>query len=298
MAETANQKKSKFIASFRLKPSQSFAGLRAQIATGDGYELHFQDDMVWIRFDATPDEWLRRLNIGRQALKTILAILTIQTEYPFELEPIQWIEDKPRDDTNTANYILGRLGPDLTVQEEPPHVEIDHVQKGEIYIHLASHNAYYRYALLDYSLALSFPQESIVFCARSVEWVKSYFDTIKRSLSKRTKIDTRKLMKEKLKLPENYLTQFFMIANETVIARHARNLTKIRSPKIEEIRFCVFFSRVVLDRFAGFLWYKLSDELPPQWKYPPDKRPPSELFEANNSSLTSSLKQILSGELS
>ena len=298
MAETENQKKSKFIASFRLKPSQSFAGLQAQVTIGDGYEFHFQGDMVWIRFDATPADWKGRLNIGKQALKTILAILTIQTEHPYELEPIQWIEDKPRDDTDTANYVLGRLGPDLAVREEPPLIEIDHIRKGEIYIHLAGHNEYYRYALLDYSLALSFPQESIVFCARSVEWVKNYFDTIKQSPSKRTKIDTRKLMKEELKLPTKYLNRFFLIANETVIARHARNLTKTRSPKIEEIRFCVFFSRVVLDRFAGFLWYKLSDELPPQWKYPPGKQPPNELYEADNSNLTRNLEQILSGELS
>ncbi len=131
MAEMANQKKSKFIASFRLKPSQSFAGLRAQIATGDGYELHFQDDMVWIMFDATPDEWLRRLNIGRQALRTLLAILTIQTEYPFDLEPIQWIEDKPRDEKGTPNYVLGRLG-DLIAQKEPPTVSIDLLNRGEI----------------------------------------------------------------------------------------------------------------------------------------------------------------------
>jgi hypothetical protein len=52
--------------------------------------------MVWIGFDATSDEWKRRMDIGTQALKTLLAILTIQTEYVFDFEPLQWIEDKPR----------------------------------------------------------------------------------------------------------------------------------------------------------------------------------------------------------
>lgn len=295
MAETPNQQKSQFVATFRLKPERSFAGLRAQFTTKDSYELSFHDDMVWIRFDATSDEWVRRLDVGRQALRTLLAILTIQTEYPFDLEPIQWIEDKPRDESGNANYVLGRLGPDLAVQIEPPSITIEHVQKGEIYAHLASSNPYYRYALLDYSVALSFPREAIVFCARSSEWVESYFKAINQSPSKKAKVGARNLMRDKLKLPRKYLTQFFKIANETVIARHAG---APRSPKIEEIRFCVFFSRIVLDRFGGYIWYSQSESLPQRWKYPEDEKSPSELFEANNSSLTDSLKQILSGKLS
>lgn len=296
MAETSNQQKSKFIASFHLKPSQSFAGLEAQITTGDGYELSFRDDMVWMGFDATSDERRRRLDIGIQALKTLLAILTIQTQYPFDLEPIQWFEDKPRAETGVAKYVLGRLGPDLTVQAKPPSVKIDHVRKGEIYVHLASHDAYYRYALLDYSVALSLPQESIVFCSRSVEWVEKYFGAIKQRLSKQ-KLHDRTLMSNELNLPNKHVTQFFKIANDTVIARHAGDPSNIRVPKIEEIRFCVFLNRVVLDRFALYLWHSLSGHLPQQWKYPPDQQPPSELLKAKKASLAKSLKRILSGEL-
>ena len=295
MAKIPNQQKSRFIVSYRLKPSQSFAGLQTKITTGDGYELDFRDDMVWIGFDATSDEGLRSLDIGRQALRTLLAILTIQTEYPFDLEPIQWIEDKPRDESGSANYVLGKLGPDLAVQSEPPSITIEHVQKGEIYAHLASSNPYYRYALLDYSVALSFPREAIVFCARSSEWVESYFETINQSLSKEAKVGARNLMRAKLKLPRKYLSQFFKIANETVIARHAG---APRSPKIEEIRFCVFFSRIVLDRFGGYIWYSQSKSLPPQWTYPTDEKPPSDLFKDKNPGLTQSLKQILTGQLS
>lgn len=297
MANIPNQQKSRFIVSYRLKPSQSFAGLQAKIATGDGYELDFKDDMVWIGFDATSDEWLQRLNIGRQALKTILAILTIQTEYPFDLEPIQWIEDKPRDDTGAAKYVLGRLGSDLTIQEEPPSVQIDHIQKVEIYAHLASYIAYYRYALLDYSVALSLPQESIVFCARSVEWIEKYFSAIKQIFSK-PKQHTRTLMRSELSLPKKYIDLFFKIANETVIARHGGDPNRMRPPKIEEIRFCVVFSRMVIDRFSAYLWYSLSDRLTLRLKYPTGRQPPSELFKAGNSSLINMLKQILSGELS
>jgi hypothetical protein len=298
MAETSNQQKSKFIASFRLKPSQSFAGLQAHIIMGDGYELSFRDGMVWIRFDATSDEWRRRLDIGTQTLRTILAILTIQTQYAFGFEPIQWIEDKPRDETGTANYVVGVLRPDLIVQKEPPPVGIAHIRNAEIYAHLSSRNAYYRYALLDYSLALSLPQESIVFCARSVDWVKSHFDAIKQSLPERTKSATRELMKGELKLPGKYLNRFFKIANETVIARHTGDPNRIRPPKIEEMTFCVVFNRMVLERFGLHLWHSLSNELPSQWKYPADAQPPSELFEAENSSLTKILKQILNSKLS
>jgi hypothetical protein len=264
MTETPNQKRSQFVATFRLKPERSFAALRAKLTTKDGYELSFHDDMVWIRFDATPNDWLRRLDIGKQALKTLLAILTIQTEYPFDLEPIQWIEDKPRDESGHVNYVLGRLGPDLVIQINPPSITIEHVQKGEIYAHLASSNPYYRYALLDYSFALSLPREAIVFCARSLEWVERYFKTINQSLSKEAKVGARNLMRDKLKLPRKYLTQFSKIANKTVIARHAG---ASRPPKIEEIRFCVFFSRIVLDRFGGYIWYSQSKSLPQRWKY-------------------------------
>lgn len=299
MGETLDQQKSRFIATFRLKPSRSFAGLQAQINWGD-YELSFQDDIVWIGFDATSEVWLRQLNVGTQVLKTVLAVLTIQTEYPFDLEPVQWIEDKPRNETSGAKYVLGRLGPDLVVrvQKEPPLLGVDHIRKGEIHVHLASHNAYYRYALLDYSVALSLPVEAIVFCARSVEWVESYFDAIKRSSSRKKGPSARELMERELKLPNAYLAQFFRIANDTVIARHAGDTARVRSPEIKEIRFCVFFNRVVLDRFGDYLWHLSSNDLPPAWKYPQSELSPIRLFEAKNSGLAKSLRQILSGELS
>ena len=281
MAEASNPQKSKFIATFRLKPSQSFAGLKAQVTTGDGYALSFHDDMAWIRFDATSDEWQRRLDIGRQALRTLLAILTIQTEYPFDLEPIQWIEDKPRDKEGDANYVLGRLGPELSIQNEAPPITLEHINISAIYAHLAGINPHYKYALLDYSLALSIPREAIVFCARSSEWVKNYFGT-------------RDKMRKGLVLPQKYLNQFFQIANDTVIARHAK---PTRPPTISEIRYCVIFNRFLLDRFSVNIWHSQSKALPPDLAYPKDKKAPVDLFRANNPGLIETLTQILSSEL-
>ncbi len=282
MAEPPNQQRSQFITTFRLKPERSFAALQAKVTTGDGYELSFQNDLVWIRFEATSDEWLTKLNTSRQSLRTILAILTIQTEYPFDLEAIQWIEDKPRDKDGNANYVLGRLGPELSAQNEPPPVTLEHIQKSEIYAHLASANPHYRYALLDYSLALSMIREAIVFCARSSEWVEKYFHT-------------RDKMRNALKLPAKYLSQFFKIANETVIARHAG---ATRPPTINEIRYCVVFNRILLDRFAAIIRYSQSKTLPPRWAYPKEEKSPLEQFEDKNPSLHVTLGQILTGKLS
>lgn len=295
MAETPKPKKSQFIATFRLKPERSFTSLQAKFTTKDGYEFSFRGDMVWIRFDATSDEWQRQLGIVRQVLRTLLSILTIQTEYSFDLEPIQWIEDKPRDESDIPNYVLGRLGPDLAVQIDPPSITVEHIGKSEIYAHLASINPYYRYALLDYSVALSFIREAIVFCARSTEWVESYFKIINQFLPKATKVGARNLMRDKLKLPNKYLNQFFKIANETVIARHAG---ATRSPTVEEIRFCVILNRIVLDRFGGYIWYSQSKKLPVRWAYPKNEKPLSDQFEDKNPGLTQNLEQILTGQLS
>jgi len=281
MAENPNQEKSQFIVTFRLKPERSFATLKAKFTTGDGYELSFHNDILWVRFEATSDEWLNRIDVCRQSLRTILAILTIQAEYAFDFEPIQWIEDKPRDKDGSVNYIFGRLGPELAVQNEPPSITIEHIQMSEIYAHLASINPHYRYALLDYSLALSIPREAIVFCARSSEWVKKYFTT-------------RNLMESELKLPRRHVTQFFKIANETVLARHATT----RLPTIKEIQYCVVFNRALLDRFAALIWYSKSKSLPPRLMYSVDNKPPSHQFKNANPGLISILEQILAGELS
>ncbi len=105
-------------------------------------------------------------------------------------------------------------------------------------------------------------------------------------------------MTKKLCLPVKYTTEFFKIANDTVIARHVGDPEKIRFPKIEEIRFCIVFNRVVLDRVSLYLWHLLSSGLPIRWKYPEDEKPPSEILEENKPSISQMLKQILSSEIS
>ena len=125
-------------------------------------------------------------------------------------------------------------------------------------------------------------REAIVFCARSSEWVEKYFLT-------------RDKMRKALKLPAKYLSQFFKIANETVIARHAG---ATRQPTINEIRYCVVFNRILLDRFAAIIWYSLSKSLPLRWEYAQDEKSPLEQFEDKNPSLRITLEQILTGKLS
>ena len=101
-----------------------------------------------------------------------------------------------------------------------------------------------------------------------------------------------------LKLSKKYLDTFFRVANDTVIARHTGDPTKIRPPELEELSFCVFFSRMVLDRFGAYLWHRQSDTFPQPFKYPSDEPPPSELFEDFNPGLTKILRGILRGEYS
>lgn len=115
--------------------------------------------------------------------------------------------------------------------------------------------------------------------------------------AKPAKGNKRKLMVDELKLPGKYLTRFHTIANETVIARHSGDPTRIRSPRIEEIRFCVFFNRMVLDRFGAHLWSSMSAELPSALRYPTGEKPPVEIFEDKNRGLSEVLERLLNGQL-
>ena len=286
---------SRFIITYRLLPTTSFKGLDIKIAVGDDHEVLFKDNLVWVSFDADPKDWVRQLSIATQGLRTILSTLALQVEYSFDLELVQWLEDKAREQADSAAYVLGRLGPDLTVQAEPPSIQADHIRKSEIYVRLAALNPFYRYSLLDYSVALTFPQESVVFSARSVEWAEKYFSAQKEATKNLTKLDARSLLRKRLDLPTKYVTEFFKIANQTVIARHAGDPSKIRPPTIEELRFCVFFARTVIDRFGGYLWYEHSALLPDPWKWPADEGTPERKFEAAKKTLNATLRALLAG---
>ncbi len=270
--------KSRFIVNYRLKPEKSFSDLEYQFSTAGGYRLTFNGDIVAVEFDAHSKDRLNAMNKASEMLRDLLAILTFQIKHPLEFDLLSYIEDRPRDTVDARSYGLGRQ----KEYPEPPEVTATHIKHGASITRVAHHSPHFRYAIHDYSVALTLGREAIVFCARSVEWVKKYFQT-------------RRVMKKSLCLSEKHLRLFLELANSTVIARHAGDPNEIRLPKLQEIEFSLVFTReMVLDRFGMYLWYKLSKEEPKQLEYPEDWKPPSEIFRATNSSLTKELQTILS----
>ena len=275
---TPTEQKSTFIVTYRLKPEQSFAGLKYQLSTVGGYTLTFDSDILWITFDAYSKDTLNEMNKVSEILRDVLAILTFQIKHPLDFDLISYVEDKPRETVFERSYGVARLGTPV----EPPKVTATHIEHGTLFNQLVNYSRHFRYAIHDYSVALSLGREAIVFCARSVEWIQGYFQS-------------RKLMKKSLCLPEKHLRLFFKLANETVIARHAGNPEDRRLPTLEEIRFSIVFTReIVLERFRIYLWYELSREDPPKAEYPEEMSPPSEYFEAENAVFSEELEMILS----
>ena len=280
-SSTPNERKSRFIVNYRLRSEQSFAGLEYQFSTvGEhGYRFTFRGNMLWVEFDAYSTDVLSEMNKAEEMLRDVLAILSFQVKHPLlDFDMLSYIEDKPRDTVDARNYGLGLVKP----PDEPPRVTDSAFKHGNHITQLADRAPHFRRAIYDYSNSLSLPREAILFCARSVEWVKIYFKN-------------RNLMRGSLCLPAKYLNLFFKLANNTVIARHAGSPDKVRPPQLNEIEFSVVFTReVVLERFQYYLWYTLSsEEDPTQLEPPEDTRPPSELFKAGNPYWTEKLRMIL-----
>ncbi len=290
---TADQE-SQFVATYRLSPAESFKGVDIHLELKD-VNVFVKADLAWLQFEAPPDQWSIRLQEAAGSLRTILAILTIQVEYPFEVEAIQWIEDK-RAAQGQPSYVLGNLRAGAGVQAPPPLLEGQHFAKGAIYAHIAIRNPYYLHAVLDYASALAVPSEAIVFHARSVEWLEHHFKN-QAKLTGATKVDKRALLRQGIKLKKAHLEEFFKIANETVIARHAGDPALIRRPTREEIGFCRVLTRGVIDRFAGHIWYEISESLPDTLKWPDDEPEPGVLFASDSDRLNENLGRIFSGEL-
>ncbi|GEM_PF-3831802 len=251
---TEYAKPSRFIVTCRLEPQHSFTGIDLKINLADRYEFSFKDDLVWIVFEAHPNEWLARIQQGLEDLRTIICTLTLQVEYPYDFEPIQWIEDKPAPDPASRDYILGKLGL-LVSRRDAPVVTTEHLRKGAAELILSEFVPQFRMAMLDYRLALSIPEEAIVFCARSLEWVEQYFDALKRSqpLAPARKTRSRDIMIRELMIPKSHVTAFFTIANDTTIARHAKDPGRTRRPTLAEQKFSIYLTRVVVDRFATYI---------------------------------------------
>jgi len=254
---------SQFFITYRLSPTSAFEGFKGiPIKYGDDYELQFQGDLVWISFQGNSENWEKRRNEGLSFLKTFLSAVALLKEYPFGVEPVQWIEK--RRECTEDKYILGRLAStELAVQAKPPKVTEEDIGKARLYLILAEINPLFKRAMIDYSVALSFPGEAVVFAPRALEAVETHFKSnspVKVSANMR-KRKTRDVMKQALSLPEKALKDFHKIANDTTVARHVKELSQLRSPTLEEIRFCIVFCRIVLDKFALYLWGENSDLL-------------------------------------
>ena len=97
-------------------------------------------------------------------------------------------------------------------------------------------------------------------------------------------------------MPNKELKRFFTIANETTLARHAKKPAQFRAATEVELRFCVVFCRMALDRFANYLLYENRDMLGQQVSLPNDFKPEQE-FTKKNASFRKALRDILAGDL-
>lgn len=271
-SDTQNQdakQESRFIVTCRLKPSEAFTGLEHQIVTSRDRKLTFQGDLLWVEFDAHSDDLINEMNRLDEFLRDFLSVMTLQVKHPLEYELLSYIEDRPRGETGIRHYEVGRLGPG----PEPPIVTKKHVDDGMVTTILLDYCPHSRRAMLDYYAALLYAREAIVFCARSVEWVEKYFGN-------------RDIMQKSLVIPQKYLTDFFKLANDTAIARHAGDPLNKFEPNLKDIEFAIKFNReVVLERFFLFLWHKLAREDATRVEYPDDWPPPDEQFKSWNSKL-------------
>lgn len=269
-----NKQKSRFIVTCRLKPSEVFTGLEHQIVTSRNCKLTFQGDLLWAEFDAHSDDSIDDMNRLDELLRDLLSVMTFQVKHPLEYELVSFIEDKPRGETGIRHYQVGRLG----LSPEVPRVTSKHLDDGSVMTILLDYCLHLRRAMLDYSIALQYAREAIVFCARSVEWVERYFDG-------------RDTLRKSLAVPRRRLNQFFEMANDAVIARHAGDPQEKSEPTLKDIEFSVKFTReVVLERFFLYLWHKLAGEDPTKVEYPLDWPPPSDRFKSWNLELDEMLE--------
>jgi len=286
---------SQFFVTYRLKPTLAFEEFEdLAIKFENGYEFHCRGDLAWIGFQASTIGWEDKRSQGLSHMQTYLSALALLKEYPFGVEPIQWIEvgQEPK------AYVLGRLpSEEPMAQAKVPKVNQDDFHKARTYVILAQISPFFRRAMIDYSVALGFPREAVVFVARALEAVEAHFRLNQRALSSsKTAQRARDIMKNALCLPGSELKEFYKIANDTTVARHAKKLSQLRAPTLDELRFCIVFCRGALDRFALYLWHEnrdtLKQELPPL-----NNLNPKEEFERSNEGLQKALRSILPGEL-
>ena len=288
---------SQYFVTYRLKPSDSFEEFGdLEITFEKGYKLLLKRDLAWISFEAGSEDWENKRDEGFSLLETCLSAVALIKEYPFGVEQIQWIE-AGREGTE-AKYILGRLAPiEPVAQAKPPNVTAEDFHRARQFVILAEMNPFFKRAIIDYSVALGFLQEGVIFLARVLELMESHFRvSYQGQRAGKKMLKARDVMRNALCLPDKELNTFHRIANETILARHARNLSQLRAPAVEELKFCVVFCRTALDRFASYLLYENRDMLRQEVSFPNDFNLAQE-FIKNNADLQQLLRSILSGEL-
>lgn len=274
---------SQFFITYRLIPATAFQELDAapRVKFDDGYELQFSRDLAWVSFEASSTDWEKKRAEGVFRLRTYLSAVTLIKQYTFGAEPIQWVEI--RQQKGEPKYILGRLSSDEPVAKaKPPPVTADDFRKVGGYAILSGINPFFRRAMIDYSVALSFMREGVVFLSRAIEAVEGYFmvtQPVPPSGKRRQK--SRDLMRKALCLPNKELIRFFTIANETTLARHAKSLNQFPAATEEELRFCAVFCRTVIERFARYLQYENRDSLKKELPLPDGRNPIQEFKEQN-----------------
>ena len=298
MEEGKDSRVSTYILTCRVKPGEVLKDINFKFNFEGGYIIDFVHDLAVVTFDAVEGDWDQKREQAYKHLETIISGITLQVEYPFEIEPIHFVQDKPRDEVDSKSFLYGKLGPlEPIIQASPPIVTNKHFQQASFFVAVSELEPYLRMAMVDYRAAQRFPPESIVFCARALEWSEGYFEQTTGSGAGGANQSARDIMRRELCLPKKHFNQFFKIANETVIARHSGNLDKIREPTLIELQYCIYQCRIILDRFAYYVTYAnhciLRKKL---WSdFEPDI--PKVVFEGNNPSFRQSLEDALSGKL-
>ena len=167
---------SQFFVTCRLIPATAFEELHdaPKIKFNDDYELQFFGDLAWVGFQASSADWKNKRHEGLMRLRTYLSAVTLIKEYTFGTEPIQWVEIGQG--KGEPKYVLGRLSSDEPVaQVKAPKVTADDFRKASGYAILSGISPFFRRAMIDYSVALSFLSEGVVFLSRSLEAVEGYF---------------------------------------------------------------------------------------------------------------------------
>ena len=201
--EGKDSRVSTYILTCRVKPGEVLKDINFKFNFEGGYIIDFVHDLAVVTFDAVEGDWDQKREQAYKYLETIISGITLQVEYPFEIEPIQFVQDKPRDEVDSKSFLYGKLGPlEPIIQASPPIVTNKHFQQASFFVAVSELEPYFRMAMVDYRAAQRFPPESIVFCARALEWAEEYFEQTTGSGAGGANQSARDIMRRELCLPK------------------------------------------------------------------------------------------------